>query len=100
MDQSGPVFCSCYLNGAYEAGKLSISQWRGVITLLPKEDGFFFELPNWRPITLLNVDYKIASKTIAKRLEAVLPALVHTDQTGFITGRYIGESIRLINNII
>jgi len=45
---------------------------------------------------LLNVDSKIATKAIAKRLEASLPKLVNPDQTGFIKGRYIGENIRLI----
>ena len=88
------------LNAAYELGELSISQRRGIITLLPKEDGSSLELSNWRPITLLNIDYKIASKAIAKRLEAVLPTIVHTDQTGFIKGRYIGENIRLINDVM
>ena len=88
------------LNAAYELGELSISQRRGIITLLPKEDGSLLELPNWRPITLLNIDYKIASKAIAERLEAVLPTIVHIDQTGLIKGRYIGENIRLINDVM
>ena len=43
---------------------MSISQRRGVISLLPKEDANLLKLANWRPITLLNVDYKIASKGI------------------------------------
>ena len=88
------------LNAAFVLRELSISQRRGIITLLPKEDGSLLELSNWRPITLLNTDYKIASKGIAKRLEAVLPDLVHTDQTGFIKGRYIGENIRRINGVM
>ena len=88
------------LNAAYELGELSISQRRGIITFLPKEDGSLLEFSNWGPITLLNIDYKIASKAIAKRLEAVLPTIVHTDQTGFIKGRYIGENIRLINDVM
>ena len=37
------------------------------------------------------MDFKIASKTIAKRMESVLPHLIHSDQTGFIKGRYIGD---------
>ena len=88
------------LNAAYELGELFISQRRGVIFLLPKEDGPLSMLSNWRPITLLNIDYKITSKAIAKRLETVLPNLVHTDQAGFIKGRYIGENIRLINDVM
>ena len=83
-------------NEAYEANELTISQRRGVITLIPKEDGSLMDLTNWRPITLLNVDCKIATKAIAKRVEASLPKLINHDQTGFIKGRYIGENIRLI----
>ena len=50
------------LNQAFEVGELSISQRRGVITLIPKKDSDLLDLQNWRPITLLNIDYKIASK--------------------------------------
>ena len=57
-------------NEAYEANELSISQRRGIITLIPKEDGSLLDLSNWRPITLLNVDCSIATKAIAKRIEA------------------------------
>ena len=53
-----------------------------------------------RPVILLNVDCKIATKAIARRIEPLLPNLVHTDQTGFIKGRYIGENIRLIIDIM
>ena len=76
------------------------SQRRGVITLIPKEDSDLSSLTNWRPITLLNVDYKICSKVITKRLEKLLTFLINPDQTGFIKGRYIGQSIRLINDIL
>jgi len=53
---------------------------------------------NWRPKTLLNVDYKIGSKAIAKRIEPLLPRLIHPDQTGFVKERNIGEKIRLISD--
>ena len=88
------------LNHAYEKGELSISQRRGVMTLLPKDESSLLDLKNWRPITLLNVDYKIAAKAIATRMETTLPFLIHTDQTGFIKGRYIGENIRLICDLL
>ena len=87
-------------NEAYEANELSISQRRGIITLIPKEDGSLLDLSNWRPITLLNVDCKIATKAIGKRIEASLPKLINSDQTGFIKGRYIGENIRLIIDVM
>ena len=37
---------------------------------------------------------------MAKRIETVLPKLVHSDQTGFMKGRYNGENIRLINDVM
>ena len=88
------------LNEAYEKNEFTISQRRGIITLLQKEDGSLLDLHNWRPITLLNVDLKIAAKLIAKRLETVLPNLIHPDQTGFVKERYIGENIRLISDVL
>ena len=85
-------------NAAYEVNELPTSQRRGIDTLIPKEDGSLLELQNWRPITLLNVDCKIATQAIAQRIEPCLPTLIHGDQTGFIKGRYIGENIHLIED--
>ena len=88
FDLVGSDLINC-LNQAFEVGELFISQRRGVITLIPKKDSDLLDLHNWRPITLLNIDYKIASKTLAKRIENVLPKLVHPDQTGFMKGRSV-----------
>ena len=69
-----------------------------MITLLPKKDRDIALIKNWRPITLLNQDYKLLSKCIATRICSKLPGLINSDQTGFVKGRYIGENIlRLIN---
>jgi len=87
-------------NKAHEKGELSISQRRGIITLVPQEDGSLLDLSNWRPITLLNVYLKIASKAIAKCIEPTIPNLIHSDQTGFVKGKYTGENIRLISDIM
>ena len=85
---------------ALEAGHLSLEQRRGVITLIPKKDTNKHLLKNWRPITLLNVDYKILTKVLASRLSSYMSQLVYTDQTGYIKGRYIGTNIRTIEDII
>ena len=87
-------------NETFRKGSLSVSQKRGTITLIPKGDENFTELKNWLPISLLNIDYKILSKVLARRMEKVLPKLVHSDQAGFVNGRFIGQNIRLLNDIM
>ena len=82
-------------NEAHEKGELSISQRRGIITLIPKDEGSLLDLSNWS-----NVDLKMASKAIAKRIEPTLSNLIHSDQTAFLKGRYVGENIRLISDIM
>ena len=68
--------------------------------MIPEKDQGLNELKNWRPITLLNCDYKIASKAIASRLKFVLSDLIDHDQTGFLKGRSIAENICFINDVI
>ena len=66
------------------------------IVITPKKDKDLSSLNNWRPLTLLNTDYKIVTKAIANRIKKYLPNIINSSQTGFIKGRYIGENIRLI----
>ena len=88
------------LNYGYRIGSLSITQKQGVITCLPNPNKSRFSLKNWRQISLLNVIYKIASSVIANRLKTVLLNLINEDQKGFISGRFIGENIRLIYDVL
>jgi hypothetical protein len=61
---------------------LSASQYKGVLTLLHK-GGEREDIKNWRPLTLLNCDYKIISKLLAERLKNVLSKLIHPDPPPF-----------------
>ena len=88
------------VNYAYRTGSLSVTQKQGIITCLPKPNKSRENLKNWRPISLLNVIYKLASTVISNRLKSVLHKLIHDDQKGFIAGRFIGENIRLIYDVI
>ena len=94
-----PICCTVLIM-PFASGKLSISQRRGIITLIPKSNKVTSVLDNLRPISLLNTDYKILTKIIAKRLEKVLPKIINPDQTGYIKNRYIGENVRLISDIM
>lgn len=57
-------------------------------------------MKGWRPITLLNVDYKIISSAVANRFKTVINKIISPSQTAYISGRYIGENTRLIFDTI
>ena len=88
------------INYGYHTGCLSLTQRQGVITCLPKPNKSRHYLKNWRPISLLNVVYKLASSIISNRLKTVLDKLINQDQKGFIAGRFIGENVRLIYDVL
>ena len=88
------------LNYSNESGTLSVSQRRGLIKLIPKKNSILSNLKNWRPLSLLNTDYKIASKAIANRLKKVLPNLINQDQTDFLKNRSISENILLVEGML
>lgn len=90
-------FLVAALNSSLTQGHLSISQRRGLISLIPKKDKPLQYLKNW---SLLNCHYKIATKAIAARMKKVLPDLINSDETGFLKGRSIRENVRLIDSII
>ena len=76
-------------NEGFETKTLSNSQRHGVITLIEKEGKDSLYMKNYRPITLLNVDYKILSKVLATRAKEVLEDIIHYDQVGYVKDRNI-----------
>jgi hypothetical protein len=87
------------LNVVYETGQLSTSQRRGLLIVLYKKNDRL-EMNNWRPISLLNVDYKIATRAISGRLLAVIGTVVGSDQTCGVPGRTISENLSFICDLI
>ena len=71
-----------------------------MIVLIEKKDKDKRLIKNWIPISLINVDSKIASKALASRMKMVLNDIITCDQTAYAKGRYIGESIRLVTDIL
>ena len=57
-------------------------------------------LKNWRPISLLNVDYKICSKALSLRLKKVLGSIVDPDQTCSVPGRSISSNLALLRDTL
>ena len=97
IDVSELVFNS--LNEAKSVGELSDTQRQAVIKLLDKRKYKRF-IKNLRPISLINYDTKMLSKTLADRLREVLPSLISCDQTAYIKDRFLGESVRLISDVL
>ena len=48
----------------------------------------------------MNTGYKIATRAIALRISKILPDIIHSDQTGYVKRRFIGQNIRLISDVI
>lgn len=92
-----PNYCRS-LQHSLLTDQLSQSQNRGIITLVLKRDVDRRLIENWRPITLLNTDYKIYTKALALRLQRVMGLLIHQNQTGFMRGRFIGDSVRVVKD--
>ena len=87
-------------NYSFEFGELSNSQKQTIITLIGKKGKDKRMIKNWCPISLINVDAKIASKTLAKRLEKVLPEITHSNQNAFVKGRSLFDAIRTIDDVM
>ena len=68
---------------SFENNILSLDQRRALLMLIPKGNKDKRLLKNWRPISLLNVDYKIMAKALATRLQKVIPSVINSDQVGY-----------------
>ena len=89
------AFKACYLRG-----ESLVTHRESLITLIPKSGQVNHSLKGWRPISLLNVDYKIISTAIANRFKSVISRIISPSQTAFIKGRFIGENSRLVYDVI
>ena len=65
-----------------------------------KDESRADEMKCYRPISLLNIDYKIISKVIATKLGKILPKIIDFDQTSAIKGHSIFDNFHLIRNVI
>ena len=88
------------LNNSFEKGTLSTSLRQCLVVCLPKKGKQRQFIKNWRPLSMISVLYKIAAAAIANRIKPYLTKLISETQTGFVSGRYIGESTRLVYDIM
>ena len=86
-------------NERFRLGILADSQREGLLRLIHKKDERNLT-KNWRPISLLNTDYKLASKVITERLKSVMSSIVHQDQTCSVPGRSIFSNLQLVRDVL
>ena len=95
----GPFLYRAYLFCS-RMNKMIYTHREGIITMIPKVGKPPDDIKAWRPITLLNTDFKIISSAIAARLKLVLGKIIDECQIAYIKGRYIGENTRLVFDVI
>ena len=83
-------------NESLQCGSMPDSLTEIIIRLIFKKKGDVRNLKNWKPISLLNTDYKILAKVLANRLGKVLPSIIHPNQTCSVKSRLIFDNLNLI----
>lgn len=69
------------------------------ICLIPKK-AHPHKLSDFRPISLCNYVFKVASKLMSSRLKRVLPTLISENQTAFVKGRLIYDNILIAHELL
>ena len=90
------------MNNIIESSNSSLpTSWENAyITLIPKDEQESPPPQAFRPISLLNTDYKIFAKILAERLKNCISEVIHEDQTGFMPGRQMKDNIRHVINVL
>ena len=93
-----PLLLEC-ANHSHSLIKMTTTQRKALLALLHK-NGDRANLANWRPISLLCVDYKIITSALAERMHHILSEIIHPSQTCGIINRYIHTNLNLVRDII
>ncbi|CAI7854640.1 unnamed protein product [Closterium sp. NIES-53] len=70
------------------------------VTILLHKKGERDQLNNYRPITLLNLSYKVLARVIANRMKTVLHQVISPEQCGFLPGRWLSNAVALVADMI
>lgn len=94
-----PLLLNAY-HHALKCGNMAPSWREATIIVIHKEGKDPTKCESYRPISLLNTDMRILTAILARRVNKIIIDIIHPDQTGFITGRYYGDNIRRLLNIM
>jgi exonuclease III len=95
----GQLLLRVYEN-SFANNRLPPSLNTSYITLIPKGDADKTQMKNYRPISLLNTDYKVLTKSLTNRLKRYMATLVHEDQQASVPDRNIQKHTHFIRDII
>uniref|UniRef100_A0A673FPW0 Reverse transcriptase domain-containing protein n=1 Tax=Sinocyclocheilus rhinocerous TaxID=307959 RepID=A0A673FPW0_9TELE len=99
MNKLAPILIEMY-NESLKLLKLPQTLNQASISLILKKNKDPLECSSYRPVSLLNVDFKLLSKLLSMRLESMLPSVISPDQTGFIKSRHSFFNIRRLCNVV
>ncbi|XP_038991480.1 uncharacterized protein LOC120114754 [Hibiscus syriacus] len=94
----GQSVCSM-VKKVFAGGDIEVDLNKTVIVLIPKKEGPE-TFADFRLISLCTVMYKLITKIIVRRIKQVMPILIMSNQTIFIAGRSITESITINQEVI
>ena len=97
-DVIGPHFLAM-VHHVLERGAVLQSQGKAAVRLIPKIPNPV-KITDYRPIALLNTDYKTIAAVLASRLRRTLPQTLRSHQKGGVPGRYIFDSLCLFRDVI
>ncbi len=80
--------------------EMTVTMKQGIISLIPKANKDILSIDNWRPITLLTVDYKVLALVYANRLKTNLDSIISETQSVFLKGHHISNNIRLVLDLL
>jgi mannosylglycoprotein endo-beta-mannosidase len=84
----------------FHKGKLDLKRLNfAMISLIPKVDEAR-EMKSFRPISLINCSFKVFSKVLTLRLGKIMNRLISPQQSAFIQGRYILESVVVAHELV
>jgi hypothetical protein len=82
-----------------QTGRMTSAQKQGITVCIPKKDAPT-QVKNYRPLTLLNAEYKIYARVLANRMEFTLHTVLHPNQYSCAQGRTILDATAGLRGII
>jgi len=87
------------MNSMYSKEPLMTHKVRGLMMCIPKKPNHT-RIAHYRPLTLLNSDYKILARVIANRLKPIIQEFISPQQCCGIQGTSIFEAVATIRDVI